>query len=74
MTARSITRTTSTRQLTAAATSRARHRLDRQTARNPLRRVRTDCHGWVRDASAAVGDWVWCTSCADWRRVTELAE
>lgn len=39
---------------------------------NPLRRVRLDCHGWVRDASAVKDDWIWCEKCEDHRKVLEL--
>lgn len=60
--------------LTAADRRRAQRRLDRARARNPLRRVRLACHGWVRDTSAVVGDWVWCEQCADVRKVAEVAE
>ena len=39
-----------------------------------LRRVLIDCHGWVRDSVAVVGDHVWCATCADWTRVVDLVE
>jgi len=41
---------------------------------NPLRRVKLDCHGWVRDSSAVVGDWLWCDKCQDLRQALELKE
>jgi len=54
----------------------AQRRLRRQQQRNPLRRVRLDCHGWVRDPSAVVGDWLFCehADCMDIRRVVDVAE
>lgn len=43
---------------------------------NPLRRVRLDCHGWIRDATAEVGQWLFCehAECGELRRVIEVAE
>ena len=41
---------------------------------NPLRRVSIDCHGWLRDALAQVGEWVWCEQCGDWARVETVVE
>jgi hypothetical protein len=44
---------------------------------NPLRRVRLNCaHGWVRDATAAVDQWLFCDKdgCGELRRVVEVAE
>ena len=58
--------------LTAADRRRAERRIARQVAKNPLRRVRIDCCGWVRDPLAVVGDWVWCETHADQARVLEL--
>jgi hypothetical protein len=72
MTARDTT--VSGTRLDPAARRRAERRADRQAARNRLRRVRLSCHGWVRDPAARVGEWVWCDSCADWRRVAAVAE
>ena len=43
-------------------------------AASPLRRVLFDCHGWVRDAGALTGDWVWCDSCGDFARVTAVED
>jgi hypothetical protein len=61
-------------ELTPAQRRQALRRLERAAQRNPLRRVRLECHGWVRDASAVVGDRVWCEACADFARAVELAE
>jgi hypothetical protein len=61
-------------QLTAEQLAEARRVLAKQQRANPLRRVRLDCHGWVRDAVAKVSDWIWCGDCADHRRVAEVAE
>jgi len=52
----------------------AARKVARVAATNPLRRVRLDCHGWVRDSSAVAGDWLWCDACADLRKVLELKE
>ena len=54
----------------------AARKLRRRTAANPLRRVLLTCHGWVRDPSAVVGDWLFCehADCGDLRRVIEVAE
>jgi hypothetical protein len=48
--------------------------LRRVEKKNPLRRAFTDCHGWVRDALAQKGEWLWCEPCSDWARVTAVAE
>ena len=58
--------------LTPADRRRAERRIARQVAKNPLRRVRIDCCGWIRDPLAVVGDWVWCDTHADQARVLEL--
>lgn len=75
MTAGTI-RTTRSRRLERGAARQAQRRLDRQLARNPLRRAMLTCHGWVRDPSATVGDWLWCAhaDCGQWRRVVDVAE
>jgi hypothetical protein len=52
----------------------ATNALRKAEQKNPLRRVSIDCHGWVRDALAATGEWVWCESCSDWRRVATVVE
>lgn len=61
-------------ELTPQERRRALRRLQRAAQRNPLRRVRLDCHGWQRDESAVPGDLVWCDRCADFARALELAE
>ena len=43
-------------------------------SKHRLRRAFVDCHGWVRDALAVVGDWVWCEPCSDFRRVERVEE
>ena len=60
--------------LTPQQRRRAQRRLARAAQANPLRRVRLECHGWVRDPSAVVGDHIWCDQCADFARAVELAE
>lgn len=44
------------------------------TRANRLRRVKLSCHGWIRDAMAVEGDWIWCDACSDMRRVNQIAE
>jgi hypothetical protein len=60
--------------LSAAQRRRALAKVAKVASSNPLRRVRLACHGWVRDSSAVVGDWLWCEGCADLRQVAELKE
>ncbi len=44
-------------------------------ATSRLRRVQLGCgHGWVRDAVAGAGEWIWCDQCADWARVQLVEE
>ena len=62
------------RRLSAAERRKAARRLDLARSRNPLRRVKVACHGWFRDTSAVLGDWVWCEPCGDLREVCEVAE
>ena len=60
--------------LTPAQRVAAARRVAKVASSNPLRRVYLDCHGWVRDSSAVVGDWLWCDKCADLRQVSQLKE
>jgi hypothetical protein len=60
--------------LSAAQRRKAQAKVAKVASSNPLRRVRLDCHGWVRDSSAVAGDWLWCEGCADLRQVAELKE
>ena len=53
---------------------RAARKIAKAQQRNPLRRVRLSCCGWVRDPIAAVGDWLWCDKHEDKARVVEVAE
>lgn len=66
--------TPNNRPLTASQRRSALRKIDKLTAQNPLRRVRTHCCGWVRDPLAQVGDWVWCDTHSDTTRVIEVAE
>ena len=50
------------------------HKARRLAQRNPLRRVQLACHGWVQDSVAERGDHVWCDTCADWARVTDVVQ
>ena len=60
--------------LSAAQRRKALRKVAKVASSNPLRRVRLNCHGWVRDSSAVVGDWLWCEKCSDLRYVVELKE
>lgn len=60
--------------LSPADTRRAARRTERIVSRNPLRRARLGCCGWLRDPVAKPGDHVWCEHCRDWVRVLEVAE
>ena len=63
------------RELTPEEIDLAKKKLKSKTASNPLRRVLLLCpHGWVRDSVAQVKDWVWCESCNDFARVSQVAE
>lgn len=62
------------KRLSAEQRREAARKIRARQAENRLRRVRLACHGWVRDAVANEGDWVWCEGCADLRRVDEVAE
>jgi hypothetical protein len=63
-----------TSQLTDAERRAGRRKLAKALKANPLRRVRLACHGPVRDATAVVGDWIWCEKCADLARVESVTE
>lgn len=54
---------------------RAHRRIARQRARNPLRRILLACEvASQRDATAAVGDLVWCEEHADFAGVISVVE
>lgn len=62
-------------ELSAQDAERARRRIARRTARNPLRRVHLTCEPVaVRDPLARVGDRVWCDNHADWATVVDVVE
>lgn len=61
-------------ELTPAQKAAARRNVEKIRRNNPLRRVRTDCCGWVRDPLAITGERVWCEHHADWTLVVEHAE
>lgn len=60
--------------LTARQRARAQRQLDQLAAANPLRTIRLECHGPIRDALAQVGDHVWCATCGEHARVASVRE
>ena len=63
------------RELTPEELNLAKRKQKSKIASNPLRRVLLLCaHGWVRDSDAQVKDWVWCESCNDFARVSQVVE
>lgn len=60
--------------LTPTQIKQAQAALKKAQEENPLRRVRTQCCGWVRDPLAITGERVWCDTHADWTLVVEHAE
>lgn len=60
--------------LTADQRRKAVRQLAKRAKANPLRVVRIECHGPVRDPDAIVGDWIWCDKCSDNARVISVRE
>lgn len=62
-------------ELSVAERRRGQRRLERASARNPLRRIQLSCETTARrDPSARVGDLVWCDNHRDFARVLSVVE
>lgn len=67
--------TTEAPTLTPTQRQAAQRRIAAARRHNPLRRVHLACGcPAIRDPLARTGDWLWCETCADHRRVVDVVE